>query len=131
MKINVVLTHPDARLPYKRHPLTNTYWIYSVEGYSFVPNQARIIRTGLILQITSPYIGLIQGGLVDTKNGIFLVDPEVIESEQDKELLLRVTLMSQEPSHWRSVVPLSTLHFVGSQHADFDINGRRFAPGDQ
>ena len=90
--IEVVLLHPDAKLPTFAHEGDAGADLTSVEDTVLAPGERKLVRTGISIALPQGYVGLVhpRSGLA-AKNGLSIVNaPGTIDAGYRGEILVNL-----------------------------------------
>ena len=71
VKLEVILSHPLAKIPYRKRHTDAGYDIYSIEDIKLEPQRATIVKTGIKISAPPGYFYTIEGRSSLWQKGVF------------------------------------------------------------
>lgn len=122
MNVNLVFTHPNVELLQELMPRSSIYWLKNPVDIILEPQAVQLINLHLIMQIDTPYMGFITGGVFDWHETRQTSHP----AESDQELFVTVCNKLDKPKLLARGTKLATIMFLQTAHPSFNLIGRKF-----
>jgi dUTP pyrophosphatase len=97
--LEVVLEHPDAKLPFRKRPTDAGYDIYSVEEKTLIPGRATVVCTGIHISAPAGFYYTIEGRSSLWRFERVFPNRGIIDATYTGEVVVSLVNVGEKPYH--------------------------------